>query len=113
MAREPGQAAVDHGRTPSIVNDVSAMLVARMTLRRSAGRRARSCSSPVREPWSGKTSTPSRSAQAARCRPARRISSTPGKNARTSPGSGSGSLATASSIAPATCSGSGAEVEPR
>ena len=42
-------------RTPSIVRLVSAMDVARITLRRfrSSGRRARSCCSGVRLPWSG------------------------------------------------------------
>ena len=44
--------------TPSMVTEVSATLVERITLRREEGRTARSCSSGLRSPWSGSTSTP-------------------------------------------------------
>ena len=71
--------------TPSMVTEVSATLVERITLRRGPGRTARSCSSGERSPWSGRTSSPSRAAKEAQACAARRISAIPGRKTSTSP----------------------------
>ena len=71
--------------TPSIVSDVSATFVARMTRRRpaDAGASAASCAAPGRSPWRTRTSRAS-SIDSTASR-ARRISKAPGRKTRTSP----------------------------
>ena len=65
--------------TPSIVIEVSATFVLKMILRRSLGRRARSCSSAGNEPCNGSTTAPKRAAAGSRRLPTRRISANPGR----------------------------------
>ncbi len=90
--------------TPSMVTELSATLVDRITLRRSAGCTARSCSAAGRSPCSGRTSRPAPSAIRSIARLARRISAAPGRNTSTSPSSPS---PTSFSSAEATCRSSG------
>ena len=70
-------------RVSSMVMEVSAMLVARMTLRLPApGSKTRSCSSRVKAPYSGNTRT-SRRPWRAMAVTERLIASSPGKNVST------------------------------
>ena len=93
--------------TPSMVTELSATLVERMTFGRSAGDTARSCSAGERSPWRGRTSRPNRDANGSMARAARRISAAPGRNTSTSPPTLRAELERRSSAA-ATCSSSGA-----
>ena len=68
---------------PGIVTDVSAMDVARMTLRRGPQANTRSCSSFGSEPWSDSTAADGATARTDSM--ARRISPSPGRKQRTSP----------------------------
>ena len=63
------------------------MLVARMTLRRESGRRARSWSSAGSDPWRGWTTAPRSRASGSTSFCTRRISAIPGRKTRTWPGS--------------------------
>ncbi len=67
--------------TPSMVSEVSAMLVARMTFRSSLSARAASCSRISRLPWSGNTLAGRDEAD--RSRATSRISLAPGRKQRT------------------------------
>ncbi len=73
--------------TPSMVTEVSATLVERITLGRSPRRMARSCSRGGRSPWSVTSARPARSATGAHASRARRISPAPGRKTSTSPSS--------------------------
>ena len=89
--------------TPSIVSDVSAMFVARITLRRSLGRK-RPVLLGLRQATRAAAGrrTPRACASGSSCAPALRISSAPGRKTSTCPAS-SGPLS-AASTAPATAS---------
>jgi hypothetical protein len=94
-------------RTPSIVSEVSAMLVASTTLRRpgAAGRSAASCASGASSPNSGSTSVPAGSSPSLSARATRRISAAPGRNTSASPGCSASARRTVLATSRSSCSG--------
>ena len=87
-------------RTPSMVNDVSAIEVASTTLRRPCGAAAmaRSCTAASSAPNSGTISIAASWMRSPSSVWVRRISAAPGRNANTEPGSARSAMATASAI---------------